>query len=151
MRTLRAMSSDDMPAKQELRQRIALSNRPRLNIGMAQLDTVALALASSKSNRRQFIDDPTSYLQEQDLPVSSCSLVRGGVTNAHQTSEVVSVVMDACANATCQLTQIFSVVLDFCFAAACRLESRSVIYVIGIEPEDQLSDNVDLERGSPVL
>ena len=90
MRTLSAVPKDQSPAMQELRQRIALSNRSRLKIGRDRLDGIASALAASRSDRAQFIADPTSYLRGQALPVASCQFTKPAVAKPQQTAEVIS-------------------------------------------------------------
>ena len=74
--------------KRELRQRITLANRPRLDVGLRRLDEVAARLAGNGGERRHFAQDPTGYLRAQALPVTSCRLVS---SRAPQTAEACSV------------------------------------------------------------
>ena len=88
----------------DLRRRIALSNRTRLSVGPAKLESITSTLASSRSERTRFIEDPTAYLKANALPVSSCNLVQPSERRA-QTTEVLSnlttCAIDTCANADC--------------------------------------------------
>lgn len=89
MRTLQVISQDSNPAMQGVQGMIGLSNRPHLKIGMGRLDEICSVLAKSKGDRTKFVADPTSYLQGQALPVSSCNFTRTVVNNGGpQTSEV---------------------------------------------------------------
>ena len=90
MRKLRVMH-DDTPEKQELQRRIALSNRPRLDVTQKRLDEVSTALAKSSDDRTRFIQDPTAYLQSQSLPVSSCDFAK--TNGVAQTSEICTMMI----------------------------------------------------------
>ncbi|HKP73329.1 MAG TPA: hypothetical protein VJT82_10360 [Pyrinomonadaceae bacterium] len=96
MRKVPETNKADSPAERELRRRIDLSNRPRLKVGIERIDEVASALARSSADRVRFTEDPTSYLQAQALPVSSCTLVYASPAS---TSEVCSVNVACNANA----------------------------------------------------
>ena len=71
MRKLPVLQADEA-AKLELRARLSLATRPRLNVELGRMDRVSSLLASSSSERARFIEDPTAYLREQSLPVSAC-------------------------------------------------------------------------------
>jgi hypothetical protein len=66
--------SKEMTENSELRARISLSNRPRLGTGLERLNEVSMALAANDHDRHRFIANPASYLNEQAIAVSSCSL-----------------------------------------------------------------------------
>lgn len=90
MRKLPVIPQNETPEQRKLRRRIALANRPRLDVGLARLDEVSSVLAKNGDDRSRFIQNPTSYLQAQALPVSSCNLVQASPA---RTSEVCSVVV----------------------------------------------------------
>ena len=139
MRELPVMPPDNTPGKQELRQRIALSNRPHLKIGMDRLDAVSSVLARSESDRTQFVENPTSYLQGQALPVSSCNFARPVVYHgAPQTTELVS--QGAC------IAFLLDCVLDSQIRALLRA------LVIGVDVTDPIlaSDDFDFNRDSMI-
>ena len=86
----------DTPAVRDLRRRINLANRPRLPVGTERLDEISSTLARSGADRVRFIQDPANYLQAQELPISSCNLVKG---SSAQTSEVCSAAVACNVNA----------------------------------------------------
>ena len=100
MNRLQVIKRDDSQARRELRQRIELASRPRLDVGLRRLDQVAARLAGNSVERRHFAQDPTAYLRAQALPVSSCRLVS---SRAAQTAEACSV------NATCNVNALVNV------------------------------------------
>ena len=55
--------------KHELSERIELKRRPRIGIGIGQLDAVSARLSASGIERERFLDDPRSYLQEQRISI----------------------------------------------------------------------------------
>lgn len=87
MRKLPVLRADDA-ARRELRGRLSLSARPRLNVELGHLDRVSSLLASNSSERARFVQDPTAYLRAQSLPVSACHPVTAAPA---QTSEACTV------------------------------------------------------------
>jgi len=79
--------------RREMRSRISLANRPRLNVGGERLSQVAHNLSTRSSDRARFVSDPTAYLKEHSVNVSSCRLVEGVVT---QPTEVCTSVVALC-------------------------------------------------------
>jgi hypothetical protein len=139
MRKLSAMAPNKSPANQELRRRIALSNRPHLKIGIDRLDSVSVALASSESDRAQFNANPTRYLKGQALPVSSCNFTKPVIYHgAPQTTELVS--QGAC----------ISLLLDCAVDSDIRALFRAL--VIGVDGPDLVfaSDDVNFNRESTI-
>ena len=107
MNRLQAIKRDDSQARRELRQRIELASRPRLDVGLRRLDEVAAAVAANRGDRAQFISDPTGYLRGQALPVTSCNFVTSPHRAAEQTSEVCSVFCNVVTRAlTCILALV---------------------------------------------
>jgi hypothetical protein len=147
MRKLQVMPRDNSVAKQELRRRIALSNRSRLNIGRERVEEVTSVLASNRSDRARFMDNPTSYLQEQSLPVSSCAFVRtAGRISA--TSELCAVFVASDCRIVSQIDQSACIM----FLLDCVITSQIRALVIGVEVQDNIySNNFDFEQGSAVL
>lgn len=94
MRKLPVLQADEV-AKLELRGRLSLKTRPRLNVELGRMDSVSSMLASSSSERARFIKNPTAYLREQSLPVSACHPVAAAPA---QTSEVCTVNLVCNAN-----------------------------------------------------
>ncbi|HKP71566.1 MAG TPA: hypothetical protein VJT82_01430 [Pyrinomonadaceae bacterium] len=137
----------DVTAKQELHSRIALSNRPRLNITQKRLDEVSAALATSNRDRTQFAQDPTAYLRAQSLPVSSCSLVEPGNNAAPQTSEVATVTAAICCTSVTTATA--------CIAFGCSIVSTVTISIHGWTGRNfefyVENSNPEWKRGSQVL
>lgn len=70
--------------KEATQRRINLANRPRLNVGGGQLSRVSHTLSTKSADRARFLADPTAYLKEQSIDVSSCKLVEGTIA---QTAE----------------------------------------------------------------
>jgi len=79
--------------KVELRNRINLANRPRLKVGGDRLSVVAYNLSTRSDDRARFVSDPTAYLKDHSINVSSCRLVEGVVT---QPTEVCTNSVVAC-------------------------------------------------------
>jgi hypothetical protein len=147
MRKLKEMPRDNSAAKQELRRRIALSNRPRLNIGRDRVDAVSSVLARNKSDRAQFMENPTSYLQEQAMPVSSCAFVKTA-KSMPRTSELCSAIVafDSCAIVATNERVCIAFLLD------CVSTSSIRALLIGVEVQDNIySNNFNFEQGSAVL
>ena len=88
MRKLPVLQADEA-SKLELHRRLSLATRPRLNVDLGRMDRVSSLLASSSSERARFIENPTTYLQEQSLPVSACHPVVGAAPA--QTSEACTI------------------------------------------------------------
>jgi hypothetical protein len=95
MKNLPILHTDDLERK-ELMGRIALSNRPSLDIDLEYIDAIAADLATDSRKRQVFVDDPTAYLSMRDLPISDCRLVASDVS---MTSEACSMVVVCNANA----------------------------------------------------
>ncbi|HKP71567.1 MAG TPA: hypothetical protein VJT82_01435 [Pyrinomonadaceae bacterium] len=135
--------------KQELRRRLALSNRPRLNVGLKQLDQVSSVLANSGGDRKRFIKDPTAYLQSQSVPVSSCDFVQTTDRRAAQTSEVCAVFVVCTSYVNVQQDVSIYCVMDCNF----MIFSRVYTSVIGFELQDAgIASNFDyLQPGGQVL
>lgn len=95
MKNLPILLTDGIERK-ELMGRIALSNRPSLDIDLEFIDTIAADLATDGRKRRIFVDDPTAYLNMRDLPISNCRLVASDVS---LTSEACTVNFVCNANA----------------------------------------------------
>jgi hypothetical protein len=131
MRTLRVMPQDDSPAKQELRQRIALSNRSSLSVGREKLDAVASLLARNNVDRVQFVDNPTSYLQQHRLPVASCNFTAAVNKTAAQTSEIVACVINACV--TSQICILVNCVVTNMIDSSAKVGGL----LIGVDSGDQ--------------
>jgi len=120
----------------DLRHRIALSNRTRLPVGPAKLEAVAANLARSRSERAHFLDDPTAYLKANALPVSSCSLARP-LDRPAQTSETVAAVV--VCNATL-LTCGPLMIMDACAFVTCDINMFVVALVIGYEASNHFAE-----------
>ena len=147
MRTRHVAPREASPAKQELRHRIALSNRSRLTIGRERLDGIAAVLAGSKSDRTQFMDNPTSYLRGQSLPIESCKLVVGTRRRRRpQTAELVSAEVNCCVDAYCDSDADVTSYIDCIIVILCSL--RIIIVASGIGP---LAQNFDFGSESDVL
>jgi hypothetical protein len=129
MRKLSVMPQDKSLAKQELRRRIALSNRPHLKVGMARLGAVSSVLARSGPDRAQFMENPTWYLKGQALPVSSCN---------------VKAISPAQISKGEVLDTTVSERVDFGVACDCALRAL----VIGYQKEETIAE---LKQGSMVL
>ncbi|HKP71565.1 MAG TPA: hypothetical protein VJT82_01425 [Pyrinomonadaceae bacterium] len=114
--------------KQELHRRIALSNRPRLDVTQKRLDEVSAALAENSDHRARFVNDPTAYLQSQSLPVSSCAFAKTN-DNVAQTSEVCSVFVYCGTYVNVDVRQMSCMYI----ALDCAPLSRIWALVIGVE------------------
>ena len=146
MRKLPDIHRDNSAAKQELRRRIALSNRPRLNVGSDRVEAVTSVLAGNRSDRVRFINNPTSYLQEQSLPVSSCAFVKSA-PRLSATSEVCSafVVCDFAVAVRVNQASCIMFMLD------CVVMNEIRALVIGVVQDNIYANSVPFEQGSAVL
>jgi hypothetical protein len=79
MKNLPILSTDDIE-RNGLMSRIALSNRPSLDVDLEYIDAIAADLATDDKKRKIFVDDPTAYLSMRDLPISDCRLVASDVS-----------------------------------------------------------------------
>jgi hypothetical protein len=86
--------------REELMGRIALSNRPALDIDLEFIDAIADDLALDGGKRKIFVADPTAYLSMRDLPITDCRLVASDV----------SLTSEACtANVVCNVNAVTKV------------------------------------------
>ena len=74
--------------KQALLEMIGLERRPRLDIGLSEIERIAQRLASNGAERVRFVTDPTFYLKENAIPVSNCKF---SVQDMPSTSEACTV------------------------------------------------------------
>jgi hypothetical protein len=121
MKNLPILHTDDLERK-ELMGRIALSNRPSLDIDLEYIDAIAADLATDSRKRQVFVDDPTAYLSMRDLPISDCRLVASDVS---MTSEACSVAVLCNANA------IVNVNIQACYAVNCVV-TNMVQYAVNL-------------------
>ena len=129
----------------DLRRRIALSNRARLSVGPAKLETVTAGLAASRRERARFIKDPTAYLKANALPVSSCRLVRPSERRA-QTSEIISTYINCLVN----VCSTVWVIIDACAFVTCENRAFAVVAAAGYEAGSQKSaGDADLPSSGP--
>jgi hypothetical protein len=135
MRKLPVMPQDNSAAKQELRRRIALSNRSRLNVGREKLDAVASRLARNNADRVQFVDNPNSYLQQHALPVASWNFTTAANKTVAQTSEVC--VVSSCLNVVSRFTSEICVVTDCAITSVWVAAAKVGGLLIGVDLEDQ--------------
>ena len=94
--------------KAEMLSRINLANRPSLDIELNRLGEVSGALAANQADRSRFLSNPASYLNQQAIAVSSCSLVETTQTQAQRASTVFG---PDCLLSICSLADIAVVVV----------------------------------------
>jgi hypothetical protein len=141
MRKLPVLQNDS-DSTRNLRHRIALSNRPRMGVGLKRLDDVSSSLAKNNQNRTRFVQNPAAYLQAQSLPVSSCNLVQGSLA---QTTEACTV------NLFCAVT-IFAAVISVTGSLALTVAvAITQVRVAGTEV-DEVARGVDgYNYGNPTF
>lgn len=129
--------------RRALRERLNLNNRPSLGARGQQLQGVSKTLASSSRARADFIANPTAFLNAQQVPVSSCTLV---TAKAGQTSEACTVNVVCLVNVGAAI----NVVVAVNFYAYVFVRTR----VYGYEEEEEqqaMFRSSPLNYGSAVL
>ena len=149
MRTSGAIGQHNNLIKQGLPRRIALSNRPRLNIDLHRVDAISAVLVASPCDRARFMENPTSYLQGQSMPVVSCTVTKPAIKRVPQTSELLSAVICCTSLMKADASQYACVDVD----TTVYCTSLVTIWVIGAElrNEPNLARNFDWRQGSEAL
>lgn len=130
-------------------QRFILANRPRLNVAREQLDEIRTGLARSRRNRTHFIEDPTSYLQAQSLPVTSCTFVQ--TTEAARNFQQVPIIMTTSYIVAAAVVKVDMDCLLDCHMMITASGQGTETFQLDVLPEDQRSGSFAWQQGTSIL